>query len=189
MRASGAHLERDVPSSARVLRCSKFKRKRSVSEESYYAEIKVATAGPHGGSADCTDVVGDVRLHAQYPYYNTFDDATTISTVASYNPPPIITRFDYGNGGPSSTNSTGWSNAADHTGNGGGSVMQSITFSNSPVAQQGAFTLDIAGGSGINVSNVSFYIMLRARLCGEFRYVLRGRRRQQRLFWSGHPQR
>jgi hypothetical protein len=121
---------------------------------------KLQRLGLMAGVPTALTLLATSVAHAQYPYYNTFDDATTISTVASYNPPPIITRFDYGNGGPSSTNSTGWSNAEDHTGNGGGSVMQSITFSNSPVAQQGAFTLDIAGGAGINVSNVSFYIML-----------------------------
>jgi len=98
---------------------------------------------------------------AQYPYgTSTFDTSSTISTVASYNPPPIITRFDYGSGGPASTNATGWSNAADHTGNGGGSIMQSVTFKNSPAAQNGAFTVDITNATAVPTSMISFYIMI-----------------------------
>jgi hypothetical protein len=106
---------------------------------------------------------------AQYPYgTQTFDTSASLSTVASYNPPPIITRFDYGTGGPSSTsgpltnggNQTGWSGAADHTGNGGGSINMGLNFKNSPAAQNGAFTVDITNNLAVPTTMLSFYIMI-----------------------------
>jgi PEP-CTERM motif len=94
---------------------------------------------------------------AQYPYRtSTFDTSSSISTVASYNPPPIITRFDYGT---VASDSTGWSNAADHTGNGGGSLMQSATFK-PIVTGVAAFTVDITNNLAVPTSMLSFYIMI-----------------------------
>ncbi|MGD0464765.1 MAG: PEP-CTERM sorting domain-containing protein [Tepidisphaeraceae bacterium] len=98
----------------------------------------------------------------------TFDTAASVETnpggdygINPNGPPPayLNSRFDYGSGGPASTNSTGWAAAPDHTGNGGGSLMQSITFKNSPTAQNGAFTVDMYWSAQV-ATNLSFYIML-----------------------------
>ncbi|HEX4055840.1 MAG TPA: PEP-CTERM sorting domain-containing protein [Tepidisphaeraceae bacterium] len=101
-----------------------------------------------------------------YPYYNTFDTSSTVSTVGNYNPPPIITRFDYGTGNPinAGQNATAWSSVDNTAVDGsGGSIMQSLTFSNSPIAQNGAFTLDIENSDAnaiVGATDISFYIML-----------------------------
>jgi len=111
-------------------------------------------------------------LADNYPYYNTFDTSSTVSTVANYNPPPIITRFDYGTGGPNATNGpltsggnqTNWSSVDNTAVDGsGGSIYQAVNYKSSPTAQDGAFTLDIENSDAnaiVGATNVSFYIML-----------------------------
>jgi PEP-CTERM motif len=105
---------------------------------------------------------------AMADYIHTFDSSGTVTNDTSgdsgqYGLDPslgvINSRFDYGSGGPPGTHATGWSNAADFDVNGGGSLMQSITFKSSPTAQAGAFTVDISGVP-ILATDLSFNIMI-----------------------------
>lgn len=107
-------------------------------------------------------LAGTSAAWAVYPFDTmTFDNSSTVSTVASYNPPPVIIRYDYGNG-PVVAGTTQWTSAADHTGNGGGSIIMNNNFVASTTAEASAFTLDImnSDGSAVTASNISFYIQV-----------------------------
>jgi hypothetical protein len=97
---------------------------------------------------------------AAYPFdLMTFDTASTVSTTVNYNPPPVITRYDYGGSGPNATHSTGWDGTVDNTGNSGGSIVQSANFDSS-AGQAAGFTLDITNNLPVQASNLSFDIRL-----------------------------
>jgi len=142
--------------------------------------LSVATAGVMmwGGSA----------AKAQVPYYpvsgnvatiNTFDTAASFSTVASYNPPPMIVRFDNGGASPSAHHSIAWSNGSlpggyDDTastggpgaqgtaGDTGGSLKLSQTFHGSSDGSVGsAFTFDVYPGGGDQmVTKISWNLLV-----------------------------
>jgi hypothetical protein len=101
---------------------------------------------------------------AAYPFDTmTFDTASTITTSANYNPPPVGARFDFGDGNPSlaGNSSTAWAGSVDHTGNDGGSIALTSAYVDSETGndEKAGFTLDLAP-SAVNAASISFYLML-----------------------------
>ncbi|HEX3356629.1 MAG TPA: PEP-CTERM sorting domain-containing protein [Tepidisphaeraceae bacterium] len=105
-------------------------------------------------------LMGAPTAQAAYPFdLMTFDTSSTVKTTADFNPPPIITRYDFGGSGPNATHSTSWDGTVDNTGNSGGSVVQSVNFDTS-ANQAAAFTFDITNNLPVQASNLSFDIRL-----------------------------
>jgi len=131
-------------------------------------------------------IVGGSVASAQSGYYpssgstdivSTFDNTGTFSTVATYNPPPVIVRFDYGSPTPTAQHHISWSNGSvaggydntpstggpAHQGTAldtGGSLQLSQTFSTSDGYGQSAFIFDIYPTPGVGVTAVSFDILV-----------------------------
>jgi hypothetical protein len=149
--------------------------------------LSVATAG--------VMIVGGSVANAQAPYYpqvgntgiiNTFDTASSFSTVASYNPPPMIVRTDgtvfatnvsakWSNGGAAggfdNTASTGGPALQGTAGDTGGSLKLSQTFSTSAGSHGMSWTFDIyPGGFDQMATSVSFDILVDPKSTGVSQY-------------------
>jgi len=149
--------------------------------------LSVATAG--------VMIVGGSVANAQAPYYpqsgniatiNTFDTASSFSTVATYNPPPMIVRTDgtvyaqnvsakWSNGGAAG----GWDNTASTGGpanqgtpaDTGGALQLSQTFTSSAGSHGMSWTFDIyPGGADEMVTSVSFDILVDPKSTGISQY-------------------
>ncbi|MGD0044420.1 MAG: hypothetical protein ABSE84_29130, partial [Isosphaeraceae bacterium] len=105
-------------------------------------------------------------VQAQYNTYYPFDTSASVETVAggdygispTATPPYLNSRFDYGSG--LSSHTTGWTNAADHTADGGGSLMMGAVFKGGGIAADSmAFTEDLWWSTQL-VTNISFYLQI-----------------------------
>lgn len=100
---------------------------------------------------------------ASAQFSNTFDTSASFTTVATYNPPPMVVRFDYGAPSPTAHHSIAFDATQDNTGNSGGSLkLTQLWNAASDGAGSSAFVFDVFASPGELINSFSYDVKINA---------------------------